>query len=168
MECGYPSYVPIVPHDFTSQELKPVNKTTLLATSILPAAIAGFLCFLLAMAFVNHFDQMATMMQVLAGLTLLAAAAVALMPVGILLFGPKAGAKPDKKATKSKRKDEDAATATESEPEELESLEDDTFGAEAAEDTEAMAEDDMFVEGEAEEFQDLDMDEFPEDEGKVK
>lgn len=139
-----------------------MSKTALFATSLLPAAVAGFLVYLLAMAFMSHFENMATMLQVFAGLTLLAAALVVFMPVGILIFGPKGAPK----AAKAKKGKEAAAAV-----DETELVEDD--GLEPAE-TEAFADDtdfetadeDVFVEGDESEFEDLDMDEFSEDEGK--
>lgn len=141
-----------------------MSKTSLFATSLLPAVVAGFLAYLLAMAFMNHFESMATMVQVFAGLTLLAAALVVFMPLGILIFGSKGQPKADKDrkepAAAAAVADDEALLDEELEPAETEAFADDSeFGS---------GDEDVFVEGEASEFDDFEMDDFPEDEGKVK
>jgi len=86
--------------------------------SLVAAVPAAFLAYLLVMAFVNHADTMGGTLNAVVGVALLAAAAAALMPVGILLFGgPRGAARPKAaKAPKpSKKKGEEDVPEEESE-----------------------------------------------------
>jgi hypothetical protein len=65
-----------------------VNKLNLSAVSLVAALPAAVLAYLLVMVVVNDpgIDQLATFLQIVVVLSLLAAAMLALMPIGIFLF----------------------------------------------------------------------------------
>ena len=87
-----------------------MNKNTLCLTSLVAALPGAWLAVLMVMAFINFAGGWSAPLKGIAGLLLLAGAALAAMPVGIFLFfGPKT-AKPLK-----------ATEATEKEPGESES-----------------------------------------------
>ncbi len=74
---------------------------------------AGFLAYLLVMVFLSRADSLTMMTQIVVGVTLLCAAIVALMPIGLMIFtGKKSAAK------------DDAAVSREAEVEEVEEVED--------------------------------------------
>lgn len=90
-----------------------MTKSSSALLSLVAAVPAAFLAYLLVMAFVNHADTMGGTLNAVVGVALLAAAAAALMPVGILLFGgPRGAAKPKAakppKPSKKKGKEEPA------------------------------------------------------------
>ncbi len=68
-----------------------VTKYRLSAASIVTAIPAGFLAYVLVMAFLEKpgFDKMAGFFQIISGLTLTLVTLMVLMPVGILIFGKK-------------------------------------------------------------------------------
>lgn len=72
-----------------------MGKLSFTLTSLIAAVPAAGLCYLLVMAFLGNFERMGTTLQAVAGLSLLGAALIALMPLGILIFfrGPDTPAK---------------------------------------------------------------------------
>lgn len=63
-----------------------MGKLSFTLTSLIAAVPAAGLCYLLVMAFLGNFERMGTTLQAVAGLSLLGAALIALMPLGILIF----------------------------------------------------------------------------------
>jgi len=152
-----------------------VPKTHLALASLTAAVPAGLLAFLIVSTFLSDsFDQMGGLLTVLAGLTLVCGSVVALMPVGILIFGPKSD-KP-KKDKESKASDNVVAVAPSSG--ELSAVEMDAADAfsdpdmdastsafemdEIDEDEVVVADDDMFDEV-SDEFDDFDFEEEEEE-----
>ncbi len=76
-----------------------MNKTNLALASLTAAIPAGVLAFLLVSTFLSSFEVVAKsgILAAVSVLTLALGAIVTLMPVGILIFGPKTD-KPEKKA----------------------------------------------------------------------
>lgn len=71
-----------------------MTKGNLIATSFVGAIPAGFLAYFTIMAFINYAENMATMLQVVTGTTVLFSVLMALSPIAILLFSkgkPKEG-----------------------------------------------------------------------------
>jgi len=69
-----------------------VNKMTLTGVACVAAIPAAVVTFLMVMVFLQHTDKASGVMLALVGITMLASAAVALMPVGIfVLSGSKPG-----------------------------------------------------------------------------
>lgn len=153
-----------------------MSKTHLALTSLTAAVPAGLLAFLIVSTFLSDsFDQMGGLLTVLAGLTLVVGSMVALMPVGILLFGPKSD-KP-KKEKASKASDDVVAVAPSSG--ELSAVDMDAADAfsdaemdasssafemdEIDEDEVVVADDDMFDEDGSGEFDDFDFEEEDEE-----
>jgi hypothetical protein len=122
-----------------------VSKYSLSAASLVAAIPAGFLAYVLVMAFLQKpgFDKMHGFFQIISGLTLAMVTLMVLMPVGILIFGKK----PEKAEKKEKSKEAD-----EDKPEEK---------AQAADEEEDLAadEEDEFADEECDDFEDED-DEF--------
>jgi hypothetical protein len=81
---------------------------SLTATSLVAALPAGFLGYLIVMAYLDGFNEMATVLQVLTGVTLVCCTVAALSPVGILVFAG-SGPKTEKPPKKDKKKDKGAA-----------------------------------------------------------
>jgi hypothetical protein len=81
-----------------------MGKMSFAVTSLVAAIPGGILCYLLVMAFVSHAANLQLMSQIFIGLTLLCAATVALLPVGILIFGGRPAAKKSAAATGKKSK----------------------------------------------------------------
>ena len=88
-----------------------MSKTSYAALSLIAAIPAMFLCYLLTMAFLSHADKMHVVLSVVAGLTLLTSAAIAVTPVGIMLGGGKRTPKPPKKSKKAAKAEMAAAAA---------------------------------------------------------
>ena len=63
-----------------------MTKGNLIATSLVGAIPGGFLAYFTIMAFINYAENMAVMLQVVTGTTLLFAVLMALSPIAILLF----------------------------------------------------------------------------------
>lgn len=101
-----------------------MSKKALLGTSLVAALPAAYLTYLLVMTFINRSGNMATMMYVVAGLTLAVSASVALVPVGILLFSPGAEKPPKQQEDAS----DDQATAAAEDDLEEDDLEEDDLG----------------------------------------
>lgn len=81
-----------------------MGKVSFALTSLVAAIPGGILCYLLVMAFVSHAANLQLMSQIFVGLSLLCAGTVALMPVGILIFGGRpAGKKTSAKAPAGKK-----------------------------------------------------------------
>ncbi len=70
-----------------------MGRTSYALMSLIAAVPAAVLVLILVMGFLQHANTMPGLLPVVAGFTLLAAAAVAVTPVGLLLFG---GSKPAK------------------------------------------------------------------------
>lgn len=105
-----------------------MNKFTYAAISLIGAIPGGYLAYLMVMAMVNHFSEMVTMMRVLTGLTLAAAAVVAVMPIGILVFASK---------PKTEEEDEDEEESASLDEDAVEDADPDAFQAEAFDDDDA-------------------------------
>ena len=84
-----------------------MSKLHLPLMSLVAAIPAGFLTYLLVMAFLNHAEAMSTTLLGVAGLTVLLSAALTIMPIGALIFGPKGASK-----KKAKSKDVDSIDST--------------------------------------------------------
>ncbi|MGH7127757.1 MAG: hypothetical protein ACREIV_04250, partial [Planctomycetaceae bacterium] len=94
-----------------------MSKMSLIGVSFIAVVPGLALCYLLAMAFIGHLDTLltSTPLVIVAGLTLLAAALMVVMPAGILVFGPKsATAKKD-----AEEVDEEAEPVAEAGPVEV-------------------------------------------------
>ena len=152
-----------------------MNKTHLALTSLTAAVPAGVLAFLIVSTFLSDsFDAMGGMLTILAGLTLAIGSVVALMPVGILVFGPKSD-KPKKEKKESKPevvqvKPEGTSGEIIVDPEafsdeDIEITESAFDVDEIDEDEVVLADDDMFEDGSGE-FEDFDI-EVEEDEQQV-
>lgn len=149
-----------------------MTKLGMILTSLLTAATGGAMAAVMIMAFLNFKGGWSIGTQAIAGLLFAIGAVLAVMPVGIALFGgPKAPAKAKEKA---KTADEPAVAENESDGEEpVEEAEDTEFvEGEAEEDSEvvAEAEDEATVDFEPTEStgdHEFDLgDEFEEDTGK--
>ncbi|MGE3313524.1 MAG: hypothetical protein AB7O26_00320 [Planctomycetaceae bacterium] len=129
-----------------------MTKSSLALVTIVSAIPGAFLACVLVGSLMTSFSDMPTMFIALVGLALLAAAAAALMPVGIMVFGGRGGAsavvaapKPAKEKKSKKEKAEadaepeasDAAVAVVSDPEVEIAAEGDEF-FDADEETEAI------------------------------
>ncbi len=99
-----------------------MGKVSFALTSLVAAIPGGFLCYLLVMAFVSHAANLQLMSQIFVGLSLLCAGTVALMPVGILIFGGRSAAK--KTAAKTPAGKKSQAVADEDDAEVLDDDED--------------------------------------------
>ncbi len=99
-----------------------MGKVSFALTSLVAAIPGGFLCYLLVMAFVSHAANLQLMSQIFVGLSLLCAGTVALMPVGILIFGGRSAGK--KTAAKSPSGKKSQAVADEDDAEVLDADED--------------------------------------------
>lgn len=66
-----------------------MTRTQTAATSLVAAIPAGLLAALLVMAFLTNSENLKGMAMVLVGTTLVVAAGIALLPVGIMVFGGK-------------------------------------------------------------------------------
>lgn len=125
-----------------------MTRTQTAAASLVAAIPAGLLAALLVMAFLNHAENLSTMVQALVGGTLLITAVVALMPFGVLLFGGR------KAAVKTK----DKSPAAESEA--TIATSDEIVASEEDEDTETV----IYQTSEADDTGELaDLDEFDTD-----
>ncbi len=113
-------------------------------------------------AFLTGFEHMAMGLQALAGLTLLVSAGVSLIPVAIIVFGPKV-----EKPEKAEKEDgTEVAEAAPERPDELSEdemqLADDVFSddeLEIEEDEVMVADDDVFDDADSGEFNDFEFDE---------
>lgn len=91
---------------------------------------AGLLAYLLVMVFLTKADGLPTILQILAGLTLACAALIALMPIGLLIFGGKrapkdAADKPSAKAGKAAPADDEEEIEAVEDLEEASEIDDD-------------------------------------------
>ncbi len=89
-----------------------MGRTSYALMSLIAAVPAAILVLILVMGFLQHANTMPGLLPVVAGLTLLVAALVAVTPVGLLLFG---GSKPARaaKATAAVAEGEGSGTALE-------------------------------------------------------
>lgn|GEM_PF-1075290 len=111
-----------------------MGKMSLFTISLFPAIAGGGLAYLMVMSFLNFADRSSGSLKGLAGLALLLGSVLALMPIGILIAGPKSkksagGAAPSTGDSIA----EDAASISDEEIDELQS----------ADDFEAVADDDF-------------------------
>ena len=90
-----------------------VTKTQRMLTSLIAAVPAAYLGLLLVMAMLTNSENLSMIAYVMLGITILCAAVIVLMPVGILLGGIRkpAAAKADSKAGAKPKKQADAADA---------------------------------------------------------
>jgi len=102
-----------------------VGRTQRALTSLVAAIPAGFLAYLLVMVFLNRADSLTTMTQVVVGVTLLCAALVALMPVGLMIFSGKKAAVDDEEAVARPSRQEAELDEEEVEAEEIEEVDED-------------------------------------------
>lgn len=133
-----------------------MSKTSLALTSLVAALPAAYLTYIMVMTFLSHAGGMPMGLTVLAGLTLLIAVALALMPAGVMIFGEKLGAAAPKQFKQVPAVDEHAEESFEEEAEiaetgEFESAEEIDSG-----DVEAYDEGDLFADTDA-------LDEFDDD-----
>lgn len=63
-----------------------MSKWSLVAVSLVPAAVGGFLCFLMVMTFLQRAESLNGMLMGLAGMTLAVSALIAVMPLAIAVF----------------------------------------------------------------------------------
>jgi hypothetical protein len=83
-----------------------VSKSNLALTSLVAALPAAFLAYLLVMTLLSGPEQLGGTLMGLVVAALLCAVVIALMPVGVLVLGPKSGATAPRKA-KQKAAEED-------------------------------------------------------------
>ncbi len=131
-----------------------MSKYSLSLASLVAAIPAGFLAYVLVMAFLQKpgFNEMAGFFQIISGLTLGLVSLAVLLPVGILIFGKK----PEKTEKPEKKADDEAAAEEEEDDlvaEEEASLEDDDFA------------DDDFGDGD---FADDDFEDFDDEDDEFK
>ncbi|MEX0716504.1 MAG: hypothetical protein WD066_07955 [Planctomycetaceae bacterium] len=74
-----------------------MSKLSLCLTSLVAAIPGGILAALMVMTIVSGFNKMPTSVTVLAGIVLAISAFVTVLPLGILLFGPRAPGEPEEK-----------------------------------------------------------------------
>jgi uncharacterized membrane protein len=147
-----------------------MDKKSLFLVSFVAAVPGVYLAILMIQAFLDHFGNMdGIFLKLLAGGTLVVSALMAVLPVGIFLFVSKA------KEAPSKEKDEQAAESDEAvdvleeqaDPEEIAEVEEiGELGADSdmgistgeMELTEEGSGDDIFAEGEGDEFDEFDTD----------
>ncbi len=137
-----------------------MSRLSLMLVSLVAAIPAGYLSYELVMTFVNRAENMVTMLHVLAGTTLAMGALLTLMPIGILLFGPKT-----EKPAKGEQEEAGAGAAEEEEIPEAELDEEEELIAEAElEDEEAVEADAVAEADDFAEFDDFaDVEDFEED-----
>ena len=96
-----------------------MSKYSLSAASLVAAIPAGFLAYVLVMAFLQKpgFNEMAGFFQIISGLTLALVTLTVLMPLGILIFGKKPE-KAEKKETAQEADEDKSETAAAADEEE--------------------------------------------------
>lgn len=100
-------------HRGCSEKVRTVTRMQTAAASLVAALPAGILATVLVMMFLTHMENLNTGMMAIAGSTLIVAAALLLMPFGILLFSGKAATKAAPKAAAGgKAADADEAVVT--------------------------------------------------------
>lgn len=140
----------------SSRDVPSVSKYRLSAASLVTAIPAGYLAYLLVMAFLQKpgFDKMPGFFQIISGLALTMVTLMVLMPVGILIFG----AKPDK-VEKTPKDDKDADAG-----EDLAVDEDEPSFEDDGEDADDAAEEMFGDDEEGDDFDDDGFDDFDDDE----
>lgn len=150
-----------------------VGRTQRALTSLVAAIPAGFLAYLLVMVFLSRADSLTMMTQIVVGVTLLCAALVALMPIGLMIFtGKKAKDDDDVVTRPSSRKadvgdDEEVEEAGEIEELEDVAAESDEMSAFEESDADIMADSDAELTGPASSLDEIESIDF-DDEEEVK
>jgi len=80
-----------------------VGRTQRALTSLVAAIPAGLLTYLLVMVFLNQAESLSTLLKIIVGVTLAASGFVAIMPIGLLIFGGKKAAAEESEAATSKK-----------------------------------------------------------------
>ncbi|RMG33246.1 MAG: hypothetical protein D6725_16095 [Planctomycetota bacterium] len=70
----------------TSRRGATMSKWSLVAVSLVPAAVGGFLCYLMVMTFLQRAETLNGTLMGLAGVTLAISALIAVMPLAIAVF----------------------------------------------------------------------------------
>lgn len=146
-----------------------VNKTNLALVSLIAALPAGVLAFLLVSTFLSSFEVVSQsgILTVVTGLTLALGSLVTLMPVAIMIFGPKSEKPAKEKPSKASESVVAVAPASgelsEAEMEAADVFSDSEMDVSDAafeidEDEVVVADDDMFDEADTGEFDDFEFD----------
>ena len=144
-------------------------------TSLVAAIPAGFLAYLLVMVFLSRADSLTMMTQIVVGVTLLCAAVVALMPIGLMIFTGKksavdddvAVARPSRKADVEDDEEEVEAADEIEEIDEVESSSDDLAAFDES-DADIMADSDAELTGPASSLDEIDSIDFDDEEEEEK
>lgn len=90
---AYPLFRSVRPAPRADRE-NPVSRLSLFLTSLVAAIPGGILAALMVMTIVSNFNEMPTLFTVLASLVLAVSAFVTVLPLGILIFGPRQPGEP--------------------------------------------------------------------------
>jgi hypothetical protein len=148
-----------------------VGRTQRALTSLVAAIPAGFLAYLLVMVFLSRADSLTMITQIVVGVTLLCAALVALMPIGLMIFTGKKAKDDDEVAARPSSK-KAVVEGDEEEVEEAGEIEElDDFAAESDEisafeesDADIMADSDAELTGPASSLDEMESIDFDEEE----
>jgi hypothetical protein len=146
-----------------------VGRTQRALTSLVAAIPAGFLAYLLVMVFLSRADSLTMMTQIVVGVTLLCAALVALMPIGLMIFTGKNAKDEDEVTARPSGKkavvDDDEEVEEAGEIEELDDVaESDEISAFEESDADIMADSDAELTGPASSLDEIESIDFDEEE----
>ncbi len=150
-----------------------MGRTQRALTSLVAAIPAGFLAYLLVMVFLSRADSLTMMTQIVVGVTLLCAALVALMPIGLMIFTGKKAKDDDEVAARPSGKkavvEDDEEVEEAGEIEELDDVaaESDEISAFEESDADIMADSDAELTGPASSLDEIESIDF-DDEEEVK
>jgi hypothetical protein len=135
-----------------------VGRTQRALTSLVAAIPAGLLTYLLVMVFLNQAESLSTLLKIIVGVTLAASGFVAIMPIGLLIFGGKKAAAEESEAATSKKSatidiDDDAVEEVEVAEAEEASDGDSLFDVEESDDDIMADSDDEIASGSADEIE---------------
>ncbi len=147
-----------------------VGRTQRALTSLVAAIPAGFLAYLLVMVFLSRADSLTMITQIVVGVTLLCAALVALMPIGLMIFTGKKAKDDDEVAARPSSKkavvEDDEEVEEAGEIEELDDIaaESDEISAFEESDADIMADSDAELTGPASSLDEMESIDFDEEE----
>jgi len=167
-----------------SREEGIVTKTNLACMSLVGVLPAGFLVFLLAKAFMYNAEDMSTVLQVLSGMTLLAGVSVVLVPAGILISKGKSAATPQPVVGREESDDAESVGVLDEEHDEEavlgDAFDEDVLSDDGLDDSGAFDDDgfdadfevndsesdELYAEGDDDDFEGFEMEVFDDDEDK--